>query len=156
MRRRPNVAAEITAALAAQRIRSHVRADKVITELARVAFSDVLHLFTDDGERLRHPRHIPYDVRKAIASVRVSRERRTVTTKGKIRTIVTDNVIEYKFWNKNDALGRLMGHLGLTTEITPLESLLQALPRELAEQVRGALARQLTATAAVPSTNGKH
>lgn len=155
MRRRVNVAAEIDAGITAQRIRNNVSADGVINELKRIAFSDIYQLYDPATNQLREPRHIPYDLRKAVASVKISRERRSVSTRGRTRTTVTQAIVEYRFWDKVAALGKLMRHLGLEVEIPPLDVLLAALPRQLAEQVRTELARERTAVPH-PSTNGTH
>ena len=152
IRHQVNVDAEIRSRQREQAVRCQVSADQVITEIKRVAFSDILELFDPVTNNLRHPRHIPYDLRKAIASVKVSRSRRSVTRNGKTKTTVTDSFVEYKLWNKLDALAKLGNRLGLNTEITPVEALLQMLPRPLAVQVRAAL---LAPTAQAPSANGK-
>lgn len=148
MRRQPNVAAEIRYLVRAQRIRDFVSADKVIEELARIGSSDILEMYDPATNQLRHPRHIPYNLRKCISEVKVQRQRST--RRG--RATVTDQIVSYRLYNKLDALGKLMKHLGLETEITPLEVLLAALPRALAEQVRQELAAERT----LPSTNGRH
>jgi hypothetical protein len=49
-------------------------------------------------------------------------------------------VIEYKFANKLDALGKLFDLLGLKTSIPPIEALLLLLPPTLAAQIRAELA----------------
>lgn len=152
LRHRPNVAREIRAAINACRARNQATADKVIEEIARVATSDIYSLYDPVNGRLRHPRHIPYDARKAIASIKVTRERRSVRTRGRTRTTVTEQEIEYRLWPKMEALGKLCKHLGLDTEITPLEALFRALPPDLAVQVRNALMGPSVAIA--PSVNG--
>lgn len=153
MRRRPNVAREIRSALAAARVRSRVRADLVEEELARIAFSDIWDVFDPQTNTLRNPRHIPIETRKAIASIKVSRERTSRSSNGNTRTTVRESVVEYKLWPKVEALGKLMRRLGLETDLPPLEVLLSALPRDLAEQVRAALSAPRVAP---PSTNGVH
>lgn len=154
MRDRPNVRAEINAGLHAQRIRSRVTADKVVDELARIAFSDVYALYDEASNQLRHPRHIPYDVRKAIASIKVTRRRTTTTRRGQTTTTTTDALVEYRLWNKVDALDKLMSHLGLKkAEIPPLDALLALLPPPLREQLRVLMTEQQIRS---PSTNGKH
>ena len=140
LRHRPNVDAEIQAAINAQRVRKRATADGVIDELARIANSDILDLYDPSTHQLRHPRHIPFETRRVIASMRVSRERTTTTTRGRTRTTVVESTIEYRLWNKLDALGKLANHFGLSTELPPLEVLLRALPHELAQAVRSALA----------------
>lgn len=150
---RPNVAREIQAAVQAQRLRKRATADRTIDEIAMIAFSDIADLYDPNTNQLRHPRHIPYETRKCIQSVRVQRQRTTTATNGKTRTTITDSTVEYRFWNKIDALGKLARHLGLDTEITPLEALLRALPGELAQAVRAVLTNQNAGPQ--PHRNGK-
>ncbi len=159
MRHRVNVDAEIKAGLAAQRVRSRVSADEVLKELARIAFSDVYELYDPHTNQLRQPRHIPYDTRKVIASLRVARTRTTRTTVRRTTTTVSDQIIEYKLWSKVDALAKLMKHLGLEGGLEPLDVLLAALPRRLADEVRAELSAERAALIAAPAStngNGKH
>lgn len=154
MRNLPHVAQEISAELAALNRRIRVGAEDVLREIARVAYSDILELYNPVTGHLYAPRHIPFDTRRAIASVKVNRLRTSVTRNGRTKTTVTEQEVEYKLWPKMDALGKLCAHLGLNTEITPLESLLRALPGEMAAQIRTALATPRGASLPVPSTNG--
>lgn len=147
---RPHVAFEMRAARHAQRVRCRVSADMALEELCRLAFSDVAELFDPASGLLRMPRHIPLPVRRAVAKVRVTRERRTEITDQNSRTIVADTVIEYSFWNKADALGRLFEHLGLKTPLPPLQALLAALPQPLAAQLQPYLMPQLPPGAPKP------
>jgi hypothetical protein len=137
---RPHVAAEIRARRAAQRRRCQVEADLVLDEICNVAFSDILGLYDQQTGLLRMPRQIPYNVRKAISSVKISRERRytvTETSRGRTsQTTVTDTVIEYKLWPKMEALEKLCRYLGLDTEVPDLEKILNVLPKALGAQVR--------------------
>ena len=154
-RERPNVCREITSALRSQSIRTQITADKALQEIARVAYSDILDLYDPDTYQLANPRNIPYNTRKAIASVKMTKGRKTETTKGKKKTTITESVVEYRLWNKMDALQKLCAHLGLNTAITPLDALLQALPRELATSVREALAVTDVAAPRIPvGSNG--
>lgn len=149
---RPNVRREVNAAIQSQSIRTQVTADKILKELARIATSDIWDLYDPQTGLLRHPRHIPYETRKAIASIRVQRERRTIRRNNRSRTTLHESIVEYKLWPKMEALGKLCRHLGLDTEITPLEALLRALPGELSAAVRQALSADQNRTA--PSLNG--
>lgn len=145
IRLRPHVSRELDAALRAQRLRTRVSADSIISEMARVAFSDVLDLYDPNTQQLRSPRHIPYETRRAIMSVRVSRQRVTQRTNNTSQTTISDTIMEYKFHPKMDALGRLARHLGLDTEITPLEALLRMLPPDVSNMVRASLTTPTTA-----------
>ncbi len=151
----PNVGAEIQAGIDAQRIRNNVSADDVIKELRRLAFSDIIDLFDPNTHQLRHPRHIPYDTRKAIASIKVQRTRHTKTKAKKTTTTVSDTILEYRLWSKPDAIGKYMAHLGLNQAIPPIEVLLSILPPELSAQLRIAL-RATGNDTVLPTTNGKH
>lgn len=137
-----NVRSEIRAARQEQQKRTQVTADRVIRELARCAFSDLYDLYDSDG-RLRTPRDIPLETRKALAAVKVRKEKTSRRLAGQTEVTETECEVEYKFWNKLDALGKLCNHLGLTTEITPFEALLATLPQQLAGQIRAALAEGL-------------
>ena len=154
MRHRPQVDAQIRAAIQAQSLRTRITADRVLKEIARVAFSDIVDLYDPNTNQLYNGRNIPFETRRAVAAISVSRERRTTMAQGSTQTTVVDTIVKYAFWPKMEALGKLCKHLGLDTEISPLEALLQALPRDLSMQVRQALAREQTAVQ--PSKNGTH
>jgi phage terminase small subunit len=153
---RAHVRAEIEAARRAQQKRTGITADEVIRELALIAFSDVIDLCDDKG-RLRVPRDVPPEARRALASMKVAQERvtRRVTRNGKTTTTETvcQCVIEYKFANKLDALGKLMRHLGLES-IPTLKALLAALPADLSGAVGEALVEPLAETRR-PSREGR-
>src|SRR5262249_28650554 len=92
------------------------------------------------------------------ASVKVSRLRERTVTRGKGRVTISESIIEYRLWPKLEAIGKLARHLGLDTEVTPIEGLLAMLPRNLALQVRDALlasnGKSRIASSTAPSTNG--
>lgn len=83
---------------------SDVQADRVLTELARIAFSDLRGVFDERGNLL-HPQQLREDVARAIASVEVSHNAST-----------GERVTKLKAWNKNQALETLAKHLGLTRD----------------------------------------
>lgn len=148
LRRHPAVDAEIRARLAELRLRRTVEATQVIKETERIAFSDVAELFDPNTLQLRHPTRIPFDTRMAIASIKVSKQRQRITTTrpnatSTTRTVTTESIIEYRFWNKLDALAKLGRRYGLDMEITPLDTLLNLLPRPLAIEVRAAIVESL-------------
>lgn len=141
---KPNIKREIRAARDARQRRTQIRADTALREAGRLAFSDPLYLFEDDGVTPRNIRDIPADTRRAIASVKVRREKvETHTTSNRQttkRVVVTHDIIEFKLWPKPKGLDKVFRHLGLEQEITPLDALLAALPADLAGQVRQAIA----------------
>lgn len=140
MRRRPRVAREIAAALDAQNRRVRVSADRALKEIARIAFSDILDYYNPVTQNLYTPRQIPLDARRAIASIRVLRSVTVVTRNGRDTRTVTEQEVEYKLWNKLDALEKLCRHLGINTSIPPLEALLAMFPPALSAAIRQAMA----------------
>lgn len=151
---KPNVAAAVEAARLARQERTEMRADTALIEAGRLAYSDPLYLFEDDGATPRNIRDIPPDTRRAIASVKVLKERRERDDRGCDVTCphcesehhvpgdmtTVYQTIEYKLWPKPVGLDKVFKHLGLAQEIAPLDVLLAALSPELAAQVRAALA----------------
>lgn len=131
-----HIQAEIRAARLARQKRTLIKADNALKEAGRLAFADPLYLFEEDGITPRNMRDIPMDTRRAIAGVKVRRER--VERRGE--ETITYEIVEFKMVPKQVGLDKVFKHLGLTTEITPLDALLAALPEELAGQVRQALA----------------
>jgi hypothetical protein len=150
-----NIAAEVRARREARQKRTQVTADAAVIEASRLAFSDPLYLFEDDGVTPRNIRTIPIETRRAIASVKVRRERQTRKTfkdgTAEVTVTVVCELVEYKLWPKSHGLDKVFKHLGLEQEIPPLENVLALLPRELAAQVRAALAGALSAAGAGPS-----
>ena len=139
----PTVRAELHAAERDYARRCRIKADKVLAETAAIAFHDPIDLFdlSDDTPKLRSVCEIPMRARKAIASIKVKRTPVYEYEDGERKRMPDDeSVIELKLWNKMDALDKLMTHLGLAREITPLDALLSSLPPAVGEQLRRALA----------------
>jgi phage terminase small subunit len=131
----PEVRQEIRAAEHAIRRRNHLTADKVINELAAIAFSsmsDVLD-FTVQGvvPQPKPVREIPFLATKAIQSVR---HQKLESTKQK------REIIEYRFHPKVPALAKIYDHLGMG-EANALDAILSLLPDGLRSQVLDALAK---------------
>lgn len=104
--------------------------ERVLTELARIAFSDLRRVveFGPGGVTLREASVLSADDAAAIESVS-----QTVTLAG--------GSIKVKLHSKVEALKKLGDHLGLwAQERTPLDQLLDALPPELSDAIRRALA----------------
>lgn len=93
--------------------RTQVDADRVLLELSRIAFSDVMeHYEADEFGRLSLTDTAPSGASAAVASIK--RKTRTFTTKEGDTT--TTHEVEYKVWDKNTALANLGKHLGLFVE----------------------------------------
>ena len=136
--KKPDIAAELSAARADLRRRSKVSARRVVAGLAAVAFADIGDLFdlTSEEWKLLPPRAIPYEARRAVASLKV-RRRDLRDRDGNPAGV--EEVVEVKLCDKGAALDKLMRHLGLYKDLPPLEVLLAALPREVSEHLRKAM-----------------
>lgn len=109
------VASAIQDSLAKRAARTEVTADRVVTELARIAFGDVGVWFDDQG-RLKPIHELPIEARAALASVDVQREKTTRTVDGTEEVTIEDCVVKVKAWDKVRALELLAKHLGIITE----------------------------------------
>lgn len=131
LRKVPAVAAELKAARAAQRRRTRLDADRLLRELAAVAFSDIGDLFDADGSPLP-PLLIDPVTRSAVASLTVTR---TVSASGEVT-----ETFRVRFWDKLRALELLARHLGLGRPLPPLEAVLASMPEPVRREVAAALA----------------
>ena len=132
----PAVAREVRAGRAAQRRRTRISADRVLRELAAIAFSDIGDLFDSDGRPI--PVHqLDPATRRAIAAVSTGRVNDPAG--------VVSEKFHVRFWDKLRALELLARHLGLDRPLTPLAALLEALPARLRADVAAALSAALTA-----------
>lgn len=125
--RKPSVKAEVKAALRAHARRCRIDAQRVLRELAAIAFADVGEAFEDGTHGgLPSPRPLgkmPKATRRAIQSVKV--KRRVISSSNDEDYEVQE--IEYKFADKLSALDKLCKHLGLTSDGEALKELLKML-----------------------------
>lgn len=91
--------------------RTRVSADKVVRELARVAFSDLVDAFDENG-RLKDMGKIPQRLRRAIAGVEVFEE---YQGSGANREFI-GYTKKLKLWDKTKALESLAKHTGALKE----------------------------------------
>ncbi len=107
---KPRIRVEIDTLLKARAQRTEIEAERVLIELARIAFCDVGQAFDAEG-RLKALTDMPEDVRRAISGLEVEeifeREGRQKVRVGQLRKV--------KFWNKPDTLRALGEHLKLFT-----------------------------------------
>lgn len=83
--------------------RTEIDQDKVLLEIARLAFSDPRKIF--DGNRLKQVSEIDDNTAAAISSIKVSTRN---LGEGEV-----ENVAEIKFWPKTSALEMAGKHIGL-------------------------------------------
>lgn len=110
MLKRPEIQEAIRAANEKRVRKAEVTAERVIQELARIAFGDVRALFTERGE-LKPPSDWEPEVSAAIASVEV-----VTKTTGRGENAEIEYVHKVKSWDKVQALGLLARHLGILQE----------------------------------------
>lgn len=85
--------------------------ERTLLELAIVAYSNHQHYTLDDQFNLVLAEGAPPFAMRAVSGVTHKVSTRT-TLDGEVET---DHRVEYKLWNKNDAIKQLMSHLGLLT-----------------------------------------
>lgn len=107
---------EIVAALDAQRKQlaaaTGITRDRIIRELASIAFADVRQLFNANGG-MHSPVDLPDSLAPAIASIDLA----SFTPPGE--DAVTEYTKKVKLWDKPRALERLLVHLGLDQDKAP-------------------------------------
>lgn len=103
-----NVDAHVQARLQKRSGKTQITAERVLTEIARLAFVDPRQAFDDNG-RLLDIKQIPDDVAASLASIEVDENR-------DMQGNFTGYTKKVKFWNKVSALEQLCKHLGLTRE----------------------------------------
>ncbi|MBA4187578.1 MAG: hypothetical protein C0467_06120 [Planctomycetaceae bacterium] len=131
---------ELDAARSDSKRAFQVKFRKVLEKFATLGFSDigdVVDLTDPDRPRLKPREEIPAEARRAIKSI------------GR-----TAHGVRVTMHDQNAALKVLASHLGISTEITPLDALLAGLPAALREQVRQALAGTLPPGCDPPGTGG--
>ncbi len=116
--------------LEARSKRTQIDQDRVLREIAAVAFSNIYH-YTIDGEgEVRVRPDAPVDAGRAIASVKRKERRGGKNDEGTTET-------EYHLWNKIEALRLLAMHLGMLKEVHETVSRVPP-PEELVQRARAA------------------
>lgn len=105
----PNIAEAIEAAKAARSERTQITADRVLQELARLAFVDVRRLYRDDGG-MKAPHELDDDTAAALAAVDVVEEFGPPGEEGRELVGYTKKA---KLYDKGAALALAMRHLGM-------------------------------------------
>lgn len=113
-----------------EQVKAEIDTDRVLQEIASIAFSDVGSLFDAFGN-LKDVNELTPAERACIASIEVKSE---YTDK---ETGVTTVIRKINLWNKNDSLEKLAKHLGLYAADNAQKSVsrLADLPRPLREQI---------------------
>ncbi|HYC32375.1 MAG TPA: terminase small subunit [Gemmatimonadales bacterium] len=124
----PSVADRIAELQAERAARVQVRLDDILRELMLIAFSDVRFFTVDDHGNLELRAGAPDHAWRAVSSVK-----HRIITRGSDDDEFTVREIEYRLWNKPDALKLLKAHLGdgrdQSDDVIPLGALRKAIQR---------------------------
>jgi phage terminase small subunit len=106
----PVISAAISDAKQARADRTDITADRVLQELALIGFCDLGQVmdFSGPEARLRPANQISAAARRCIASMKCRRH-----TEGRGDDALEVEVIEFKLWDKLEALSKMGQHLGL-------------------------------------------
>lgn len=119
---KPDIQAEIAAAQEAWAARVGVTKERVLSELAALAFADPDDVYEPDSDNGGLPapkswRDLPPAARKAIQSVKVRRKRLKADRDSVTQWEVEE--LEYRFHSKTDALDKLCKRLGFYAAEAP-------------------------------------
>jgi len=132
--KRPKVRARVDYLLAEKAKRTGITADRVVKEIACIAFFDPAQVFDDEG-RLLTLTKIPESARRAIAGIKIKR----LPSKG--QDAEPEELVEIKLAPKSPSHDQLMKHVGGYKEDNKQKSLLLPSDEEL-ERIRGTMATQ--------------
>lgn len=108
----PNIASRIAKRMKEREERTHITQDRVLKELARLAFSDIRKAFHEDG-RLKLPQELDDDTAAALAGID------TVTSSvhgGDEEAPMSLTTKKVKIADKNASLTLAMRHLGMLND----------------------------------------
>lgn len=119
----------IKAAMKAREQRTHITQDRVLQELARIAFFDIRRLYRDDGT-MKDPHEMDSDTAAAIASIEVKEEMERGeevdeeledqphggALKRRRGNLVAGYTLKTKVFDKGSALQLAMRHLGMLND----------------------------------------
>lgn len=108
-----NVEARVAELVNSGAARAEVTVARVLSEMARLGFSDIRNAFTPSGSLLP-PEEWSDDFAAAVAAVEVVS--RNTNEKDKDGRTVVEHVHKIKMWDKNSALEKIAKHLGMFVE----------------------------------------
>ena len=131
--RKPDIAAAIGAAKAARIERIELTADRVLIELARIAFFDIRKLYREDGS-MKAPHELDDDAAAVLAGVDVLEE---FSGRGDERTLI-GYTKKAKVHDKTGALTLAMRHMGMLKDRLEVEATVKGLRERMRQQKGGA------------------
>jgi phage terminase small subunit len=112
--RKPQIQDYLKKLLEKRSLRNEITQDRILEELAFIAFFDIRELFNDDGS-LKNIKDLDERTARALAAVDSSK----ITTKGKDE--VTEFIKKIKALDKRGALELLGKHLGMFADLIRIE-----------------------------------
>jgi len=107
---RPHILEAVNLAKKKREERTHITQDRVLQELARIAFFDLRKLYNDDGS-LKRPNELDDDAAAVLAGID------TVESKsGDGEDVMLEYTKKAKVFDKNAALTLAMRHLGMLND----------------------------------------
>lgn len=140
--KKAKIRAEIDAADAALRRRCRVSADRVVREIAAVAFADIgdhLDYAADGLPQMKPGRAVSATARKSLKKIKIKKRR--IRSKDNDADGIIEEVeeAEIELHDKLAALDKLAKHLGLFKDEPAIVAMLRQLPPDLRAQVAAAL-----------------
>jgi phage terminase small subunit len=108
---KPHIAAAIKAALDARAVRTGITQDRVLAEVALLAFSDVTHYQVSAAGDVKLAADAPDGAMRAVQSIK-----HRVTTRGRGGQAEVVREVEIRLWDKPGPLKLAGQHVGLFTE----------------------------------------
>lgn len=105
---KPHIAAYVEQLKVERSTRTRITADRVLAELASIAFSDLRDYSCNDAGQMRLAAGAPSFAARAVASIK---RKKHYGKKGEFEATV-----EFKLWDKVAALRQLAPHVGLVTD----------------------------------------
>lgn len=128
---KPEIQAELSKRQLDRQERTQVTQDRVVEELARLAFSDLRSLFKPDGT-MKQPRELTAKEAACLSSIECF-EKFEGAGEGRKQA---GTVVKVRLWDKLAALDKLGRHLGMWTERMALEAFLALFPGPTAARLR--------------------
>jgi len=111
----PDVVNAIRIQLGKRAQATEIDAEKVLCELALIAFADPAELYDEETGAMLHVKDMPESIRRSIASMDVIAKE---DDSGQVTTIA-----KVRFWNKMEALSAIGKHLGILGNDSPQQHL---------------------------------
>ena len=134
MLKRPDIAQAVAEAQTKLQVRSDITADKVLAELALLAFSSVDHYEIDDDGKVKVTAEAPKGAIRAVSSIK---RRVTTDAEGNVT-----REVEMRLWDKPGPLKTAGRHVGLFNDKALNDEQLNAAVDKRIEELREAARQQ--------------